>query len=75
MFYTLFNSSSDTSRRERAWILGVLVDGLETAEDYKVYRRRHVIPLCMSLYGSTVCDSGAHSMILEVIKFQVMLNH
>jgi hypothetical protein len=72
MFYTLFNSSSDNSRRERAWIMGVLVDGLETAEDYKLYRRRHVIPLCMSLYGSTVCDAGARSMILEVCWHRMM---
>ncbi|TPX31859.1 hypothetical protein SmJEL517_g04918 [Synchytrium microbalum] len=65
MYYELFFSGSDDCRRERSWMLRVLVNGLKTEQDYRVYKRRHVFENLMSFFSSTFCDANSQKLILE----------
>ncbi|KAI9093463.1 ribosome 60S biogenesis N-terminal-domain-containing protein [Phlyctochytrium arcticum] len=64
LFYELFYSVSERVRVERGWILRLLSHGLKDTSDYKLYKRRHVFDILMSLFTSSFCDSGTRQTIL-----------
>ena len=66
MFYSLFYSSSDDCRRERVWICQLLASGIRNFEDYRLYKRRHVMELLMSFFMSPLADLGCRRAIIEV---------
>ena len=41
---------------ERLWIMSLLKEGLRSAYDYPVYRKRNVIPILMAHYSSMLTD-------------------
>ncbi|TPX36788.1 hypothetical protein SeMB42_g07051 [Synchytrium endobioticum] len=67
MFYELFFSASDDCRKERAWMLRLLVNGLKTEADYNVYRKRHVFDHLFGYFSSPVCDANSQKLILELL--------
>ncbi|TPX63386.1 hypothetical protein SpCBS45565_g06637 [Spizellomyces sp. 'palustris'] len=67
MFYGLFYSASDNSRKERVWMLRLLSCGLKTAEDYRLYKRRHVVDILMGFFSSSMSDTMTRKLVLEVI--------
>ncbi|KAF9159695.1 hypothetical protein DFQ26_006281 [Actinomortierella ambigua] len=67
MFYSLFNSSSDHFRKERVWILRLLSGALKSYDDYKLYRRRHVMELLTGFANSPVSDPLSRRIVLEIL--------
>ncbi|KAG0230650.1 hypothetical protein BGW41_002440 [Actinomortierella wolfii] len=67
MFYSLFNSSSDNYRKERVWILRLLSGALKTNDDYKLFRRRHVMELLMGFANSPVSDPLSRRIVVEIL--------
>ncbi|CAG8441879.1 9449_t:CDS:10 [Acaulospora morrowiae] len=67
MFYSLFHSSSDNYQKERVWILRLLSAGLKTAEDYRMYMRRHVWDMISSHYCSSLADSVSCKLVIEIL--------
>ncbi|EEB92374.1 hypothetical protein MPER_09126 [Moniliophthora perniciosa FA553] len=55
MLYGMLYSSTDDNgrwKKDRAWILRFLADGMQGRDDWKVFRRRHTWDLVASLFGS-----------------------
>ncbi|KAF9973119.1 hypothetical protein BGZ73_003652 [Actinomortierella ambigua] len=67
MFYSLFNSSSEHFRKERVWILRLLSGALKTYDDYKLFRRRHVLELLTGFVNSPVCDPLSRRIVVEIL--------
>ncbi|KAJ3069977.1 hypothetical protein HDU98_006970 [Podochytrium sp. JEL0797] len=67
MFYVLFNSSTDTCRRERTWLYRLLCSGLKRDEDYRLYKRRHVFDLVTSFFHFPLADITVRKLTFELI--------
>ncbi|KAF9968574.1 hypothetical protein BGZ70_002099 [Mortierella alpina] len=67
MFYSMFNSSSDQHRKERVWMLRLLAASLKTAEDYKLYKRRHVVDLLTAFYNSQMSEPLSRKIVIEIL--------
>ncbi|ESK84671.1 nucleolus protein [Moniliophthora roreri MCA 2997] len=55
MLYGMLYSSTDDNgqwKKDRAWILRFLADGMQGRDDWRVFRRRHTWYLVASLFGS-----------------------
>lgn len=66
MFYSLFYSTSNECRKERIWILRLILRGINTVQDYRILQRRHVFEILMKFFVSPVADSGCRKIVLEV---------
>ena len=42
--------------KERVWILKVLVDGLRTEEDYKLYKKLGILSSAMAFWHSAIVE-------------------
>ncbi|KAJ3124397.1 hypothetical protein HK098_001168 [Nowakowskiella sp. JEL0407] len=67
LFYELFFSSSSEARRERVWMLRLLLNGLSDFSDYKLYKRRHVFDILTGLFNSPLADQMSRKLILEIL--------
>ncbi|TFK53356.1 hypothetical protein OE88DRAFT_1696250 [Heliocybe sulcata] len=67
MLYGMLYSSSDEWKKERLWIVKFLADGLQNAQDWRVFRRRHTGDLLASLFQSSSKDRALRNGILEVL--------
>ncbi|KAL1920446.1 uncharacterized protein VTP21DRAFT_823 [Calcarisporiella thermophila] len=67
MFYSLFNSSTANFKKERMWILRLLISGLKASEDYKLFKRRHVWDLLTGFNNSQLADAISRKLILELL--------
>ncbi|TDL17669.1 hypothetical protein BD410DRAFT_754176 [Rickenella mellea] len=67
LLYGMLYSSSDDWRKERGWIVKFLGDGLDGAEDWRVFRRRHTWDLVASMFQSTRTDRALRHGVLEVL--------
>lgn len=66
LYGMLYSSSDDNWKKERAWIIRFLADGMVSSEDWKVLKRRHTWDLLSSLFQSSEGDSMLRLGILEV---------
>src|SRR6266850_1705127 len=66
MLYGMLYSSSDDWKKERAWIVRMLADGMISSEDWRVLKRRHTWDLLASLFQSSYDDRSLQRGILEV---------
>lgn len=66
MFYSLFNSSSEQHRKERVWMLRLLATSLKSAEDYRMFRRRHVVDLLVAFFNSQLSEPLSKKIVIEV---------
>lgn len=62
----LYSNSDDDWRKERAWILRFLADGMTSTEDWRALKRRHTWDLLASMFHSFEKDIALRSGILEV---------
>ncbi|KAF9959948.1 hypothetical protein BGZ65_012938 [Modicella reniformis] len=67
MFYSMFNSSSEQHRKERVWMLRLLASSLKTADEYRLFKRRHVIDLLVAFYNSQLSEPLSKKIIIEVL--------
>ncbi|RUS16670.1 hypothetical protein BC937DRAFT_90940 [Endogone sp. FLAS-F59071] len=67
MFYSLFNTSSFSLKKDRVWILRLLSAGVKCPEDYKLFKRRHVWDIISSYYNSQIADSITRSIVIEIL--------
>ncbi|KAI8902825.1 ribosome 60S biogenesis N-terminal-domain-containing protein [Globomyces pollinis-pini] len=65
MFYELFYSVSNSSKKERIWILRLLVNGLSSSTDYQIYRRRHVLDLLLTFFQNPAADIVSRKLIFQ----------
>lgn len=66
MFYSMFNSSSEQHRKERVWMLRLLATSLKSAEDYRMFRRRHVVDLLVAFFNSQLSEPLSKKIVIEV---------
>lgn len=66
MLFGLLYSSSDNWKKERGWIIRFLADGMQSSEDWRISKRRHVWDLLASLYQSSADDRSLRHGVLEV---------
>lgn len=66
MLFGLLYSSSDAWKKERAWMIRFLADGMQGSDDWRVLKRRHTWDLLASLYQSSLDDHVLRHGILEV---------
>lgn len=66
MLYSMLFSSSDDWKRERAWMLRFLSDGMISSEDWRILKRRHTWDLLASLFQRSVEDKQLRRSILDV---------
>ena len=62
----LYSVSDENWRRERAWMIRFLADGMESAQDWKIARKRHVWDLVASMFQGFSQDHALRNGILEV---------
>ncbi|KAG0049349.1 hypothetical protein BGZ83_005861 [Gryganskiella cystojenkinii] len=67
MFYSLFNSSSEQHRKERVWMLRLLAASLKTSDDYKMFRRRHVVDLLVAFFNSQLSEPLSKKIVIEIL--------
>ncbi|KAI1320391.1 hypothetical protein EDD11_001194 [Mortierella claussenii] len=67
MFYSLFNSSSEQHRKERVWMLRLLATSLKTAEDYKLFKRRHAVDLMLGFFDSQLSEPLSKKIVIEAL--------
>jgi len=67
MFYNYFDSATETFRKQRSWILHILLFGLQTKEDVKLFRRRHVFELLLSFFDSSNADTFIRKLIMMIL--------
>lgn len=65
----LYSNSDDNWRRERAWIVRFLADGMTSAQDWKISRKRHTWDLVASMFQGFSQDHALRNGILEVKLF------
>ncbi|PIL36537.1 hypothetical protein GSI_00226 [Ganoderma sinense ZZ0214-1] len=65
MLYSMLYSSSDDWKKERAWIVRFLSDGIVGDEEWRTMKRRHTWDLLASLFQSEQHDRILRRSVLE----------
>jgi nucleolar pre-ribosomal-associated protein 1 len=66
MLLGMLYSSGDDWKKERAWIIRFLADGMTCGRDWKVFKRRHTWDLVSSLFQCSETDRVLRQGVLEV---------
>lgn len=66
LLYGMLYSNSDDWKKERAWMIRFLADGMQGSDDWRLLRRRHTWDLLASLFESAIGDRPLRHGILEV---------
>ena len=66
MLYGMLYSASDDWKKERAWIVRFLSDGIVGNEEWRILKRRHTWDLLASLFQSEERDRTLRRGVLEV---------
>ncbi|KAI9059024.1 hypothetical protein FKP32DRAFT_1761266 [Trametes sanguinea] len=67
MLYGMLYSASDDWKKERAWIVRFLSDGIVGNEEWRILKRRHTWDLLASLFQSEERDRTLRRGVLEVL--------
>ncbi|RPD59503.1 hypothetical protein L227DRAFT_654118 [Lentinus tigrinus ALCF2SS1-6] len=67
MLYGMLYSASDDWKKERAWIVRFLSDGIVGNEEWRILKRRHTWDLLASLFQSEERDRVLRRGVLEVL--------
>eukprot|EP00698_Gefionella_okellyi_P023768 TRINITY_DN8211_c0_g1_i1.p1 TRINITY_DN8211_c0_g1~~TRINITY_DN8211_c0_g1_i1.p1 ORF type:complete len:2009 (-),score=482.27 TRINITY_DN8211_c0_g1_i1:60-6050(-) len=68
LFYSLFNSATAHHQTDRRWMLQLLVGGLHSFMDYKLYRRRHIFEMVMAYFDSHLSDAASRTLVLQLLE-------
>ncbi|KAI9259929.1 ribosome 60S biogenesis N-terminal-domain-containing protein [Sporodiniella umbellata] len=68
MFSSLFNSASSNNKKERLWLLHVLLSSLRTYEDYKIFSRQRIFDVIATFYNSSYVDESSQRVIVEILE-------
>lgn len=68
MFYSLFNTSSNEYRKERSWLLWMLLQGLVHDKDFEALNRRFAFPTLMSFHDSNISDNFTREIVLSLFR-------
>ncbi|KAH9322916.1 hypothetical protein KI387_017555, partial [Taxus chinensis] len=68
LFRSMFGGDGVHYQNDRIWILRLLAGGLNLTEDFQIYRRKFVLELLMSFYGSPLADFKTKLLVLQVLK-------
>ena len=74
LLYGMLYSRSDEWKKERAWILKFLADGLCSSLDWRIFKRRHTWDILSGMYQSPLEDRSLRRGILEVSIYLLKLN-
>lgn len=66
----LYSGSDENWRRERLWMIRFLTDGMTSAQDWKILRKRHAWDLVASMFQGFGQDHILRNGILEVNQFR-----
>ncbi|ESO82926.1 hypothetical protein LOTGIDRAFT_176277, partial [Lottia gigantea] len=66
-FYRFFNSSELDHHQERQWMLNMILDGLRTYDDFRIYETLYSFKLLQSYYQSLLSDLHSQTIILKII--------
>lgn len=67
LFYSLFYSNTQDHRKERIWILRLLLNGLNSIEDYRIFQRRYVAEILITFFPSPLADKQMRKLIFEIL--------
>ncbi|XP_061193615.1 nucleolar pre-ribosomal-associated protein 1-like [Saccostrea echinata] len=67
-FYKLFNSSALEYKLERAWMLGLLSEGLRETADFHIFEKRHILKMLLSFYESSISDNSTQLQVLQILR-------
>ncbi|MCO5561984.1 hypothetical protein L7F22_015610 [Adiantum nelumboides] len=67
LFKPMFGSGTVYFRADRSWVLRLLAFSLRSSFDTHVYRRRFILEVLMSFYGSPLGDSYTRDWILQIL--------
>lgn len=62
----LYSNADENWRRERVWMIRFLADGMTSAQDWKICRKRHAWDLVASMFQGSTRDHALRNGILEV---------
>ena len=66
LLFGMLYSAADEWKKERAWIVRFLADGMAGSEEWRVLRRRHTWDLLASLFQAEDRDRALRRGVLEV---------
>jgi nucleolar pre-ribosomal-associated protein 1 len=66
MLLSMLQGSGDDWKKERAWILRFLADGMTCGRDWKVFKRRHTWDMVASLFQASEKDRALRQSTLDV---------
>lgn len=66
MLYSMLYSNTGECKKDRAWIIHFLGDGMVGSDDWRVLKRRHTWDLLASLFQSSNSDQVLRKGIFEV---------
>ncbi|KAI0092903.1 ribosome 60S biogenesis N-terminal-domain-containing protein [Irpex rosettiformis] len=67
LLYSMLYSVSDQWRKERAWIVRFMSDGMVGRQEWKILRKRHTWDLLASMFHSEESDLHLRRSILELL--------
>ncbi|KAJ4475724.1 hypothetical protein J3R30DRAFT_3706325 [Lentinula aciculospora] len=67
LFGMLYSSAEDHGKKDRAWIIRMLADGMQSSADWRVFKRRHTWDLLASVFQSEEKERALRRGVLEVL--------
>ena len=68
MFYGMFNSGDAAGfRTQRAWMLRLILSGLQSERDHALLARRHAYTIMMGFHESLVSDAFTRDLVLRIL--------
>ncbi|KAE9398377.1 hypothetical protein BT96DRAFT_994998 [Gymnopus androsaceus JB14] len=67
LYGMLYSSAEDHGKKDRAWIVRMLADGMQSSQDWRVFKRRHTWDLLASVFQSEEKEQALRRGVLEVL--------
>ncbi|KAJ3857360.1 hypothetical protein EV368DRAFT_30415 [Lentinula lateritia] len=67
LYGMLYSSAEDHGKKDRAWIVRMLADGMQSSVDWRVFKRRHTWDLLASVFQSEEKERAFRHSVLEVL--------
>ncbi|KAJ3798099.1 ribosome 60S biogenesis N-terminal-domain-containing protein [Lentinula aff. detonsa] len=67
LYGMLYSSAEDHGKKDHAWIIRMLADGMQSSLDWRVFKRRHTWDLLASVFQSEEKERALRRGVLEVL--------